>query len=156
VVKGAPEDESLVSLGGMFCEAVRVFCRCAVADAQLGELGKQRVAIGPSGSGTQQVAQLLLAQIAPEAAQPTPVEIGGPAAVRALVDGDVHAAIFVAAPDAPAVQQLLREPGIQLLGFRRAAAMTRRRPYLSTLELPEGVFDLWPTTSRQSACNCWC
>lgn len=142
VAHGAADDDTVRSLGGMFFEAVWVFCRCDRSNAQLAELGPVRVAIGTAGSGTQQLVRLLLKQIAPEAAQPVPVELGGLAAARALASGEVQAAVFVAAPDAPAVQQLLREPGIQLLGFRRAEALARRHPFLTPVDLPEGAFDL--------------
>jgi TRAP-type uncharacterized transport system substrate-binding protein len=141
-VHGEADLEQLVSLGGMFFEALWVFCRCEHADAQPSELGSMRVAVGAPGSGTQQLASLLLEQIAPEAERPVPVELGGLAAARALAAGEVQAAMFVTAPDAPAVQLLLREPGIHLLGFRRAEALARRYPFLTPLELPEGAFDL--------------
>jgi hypothetical protein len=98
--------------------------------------------VGVVGSGTQRVAKALLAQIAPGAGQAAQVEIGGMAAARALVAGEVDAAMFVSAPEAPAIQMLLREPGIRLLDFRRADAYARRFPYITRLELPEGAIDL--------------
>ena len=47
-----------------------------------------------------------------------------------------------ASADAPAVRQLLREPGIALWSARRADAYLRQFPVLSRLDLPEGAADL--------------
>ena len=130
------------SLGGVFYEAVWVFCRCTAGADDVGALAGLRVAIGGDGSGTQPVARLLLGQLAPDAAPPQLVTIGGVAAAKALEQGEVQAAIFVAAPDAPAVQQLLRVPEVRLMDFRRAEAWERRFPAFTLLKLPAGAIDL--------------
>ena len=68
--------------------------------------------------------------------------IGDREAEQALLTGDVDAAFFVAAPDAPLVQRLLHSNGVRLMNFSRALAYTRLHPYLSTITLPEGIIDL--------------
>jgi TRAP-type uncharacterized transport system substrate-binding protein len=138
-----PDDGlKLQSLGGVFYEPLWVFSRAASRHKDLVELAGQRVAVGLPGSGTQRVAMAVLGQMAAGAAAVTPVELGGLAAARALLAGQVDAAMFVSAPDGAAVQLLLREPGITLVDFKRANAYARRFPFMTRLELPEGAIDL--------------
>jgi NMT1-like family len=132
----------LLSLGGVFFEPVWVFQRTAVALKELADLGGQRVAMGVAGSGTQFVARALLAQALAPGSAPVAVDLGGLAAAQALRAGQVDAAIFISAPDAEAVQLLLGDPAISLLGFGRAEAFARRFPFLTRLDLPEGAVDL--------------
>ena len=141
-VAQADEYHGVNSLGGMFLEPLWVFYRVDSALDDIAELGGRRVAVGVSGSGTQRVAEELLRQVVSQDVAPVPLPIGGTAAVEALRSGDVDAAMFVAAPEAPAVQALLRAPGIRLLSFRRAEGYARRFPYLTRLVLPEGAVDM--------------
>lgn len=138
----AEPDAGIGSLGGMFYEAVWVFCRCSPEGDALAGLSGMRIAVGAEGSGTQRVARMLLAEVAADGAAPQQVAVGGLAAARALQAGELQAAIFVAAPEAPAVQQLLRAPGIRLLDFKRAEAYERRFPMVTRLKLPAGAVDL--------------
>ena len=133
----------IVSLGGMFYEPVWVFYRKASAITGLASTSGKRFAAGTPGSGTRRLADILFAPaMFPNGAPPTLVDFGGLDAARALQEGEVDAAIIVSAPDAPAVQRLLRAPGIDLLSLRRAEAFTRQYPYFTRLELPEGAVDL--------------
>lgn len=130
------------SLGGVFYEAVWVFCRCTPGDDDIGALAGLRVAVGSEGSGTQPVARLLLGQLGPDTAAPQLLPLGGLDAAKALEDGEVQAVVQVAAPDSPTVQRLLRAPGITLIDFRRAEAWERRFPQFTELKLPAGAIDL--------------
>ena len=76
--------------------------------------------------------------VAPDMLQP----LSGLQAAEALRRGSVDAAMMVAAADAPAVRELLRDPAITLWSARRADAYLRQFPVLSRLELPEGSADL--------------
>jgi len=62
--------------------------------------------------------------------------------LAALERGEVDMALLVAAPEAPAVQRLLRAPDIDLWHWRRAEAYARQMPVLARLDLPEGAVDL--------------
>lgn len=139
-----PDDGNLIlSLGGMFYEPVWVFHREAAGITGLASVSGKRIAAGLPGSGTRLLADAVFAPgMFPDGAPPTLVDAGGLAAARALEAGDVEAAIFVSAPDAPAVRQLLRSPGIALFSFKRAEAFTRLYPFFTRLELPEGAADM--------------
>ena len=64
-----------------------------------------------------------------------------PAVVK-LLGGELEAVAFASAPEAPMVQMLLQTPGMKLLEFPQAEAYSRRFPFLSPVELPQGVADL--------------
>ena len=139
-----PDDGHLVaSLGGMFYEPVWVFHRKASVITGLATTSGKRFAAGLPGSGTRLLADTLFApSMFPSGSPPTLVDAGGLEAARALLAGEVDAAMFVSAPDAPAVQQLLHAPGIELLSLRRAEAFTRQFPFFTRIDLPEGAVDL--------------
>jgi hypothetical protein len=136
------EAPGIESLGGMFYEPLWVFHRLPSTPTQLTELAGKRVAVGAPGSGTRVLALQALALNRRPGPDPVLVEIGGLAAAKALLDGEVDAAMFVSAPEGAAVQRLLVAPGVQLFSFRRAEAYTRRLPFLTRLDLPEGAIDL--------------
>jgi TRAP-type uncharacterized transport system substrate-binding protein len=136
------DGELLTSLGSVFYEPIWIFYRGSTTIERIAELHGKRVAIGISGSGTHTLG-LAMARHNGLIGPPTElVELGGLAAAEALVDGRIDAALYVSALDAPAVQKLLRAPGVRLMDARRADAYIRRLPYLHKLELPEGVIDL--------------
>lgn len=159
--------DALVSLGGLFHEPVWVFHRGAGEANRLTDLRGRRIAIGGEGSGTRALALRLLeanelvppsvsrpheaggasaasaaAARGPRAATVRLREAGGAAAAAALLAGEIDAAILVSAPEAPVIARLLREEGLQLMGFVQADAYTRRFLYLSRVVLPRGAIDL--------------
>jgi TRAP-type uncharacterized transport system substrate-binding protein len=139
-----PDDGNTIdSLGGMFYEPVWFFHRTAAGITGLPSVSGKRVAAGIPGSGTRLLADTVFAaSMFGNSPAPTLVDAGGLAAARALQAGEVDAAVFVSAPDAPAVQLLLQAPGVALFSFRRAEAFTRQFPYFTKVELPEGAVDL--------------
>ena len=138
----AGDEERLVSLGAMFYEPVWLFSRAGLELDQFKSMAGKRVAAGVDGSGTQQVVRMLLERHGLAEMNPPLVGVGGLAAAQALQAGELDVAVFVAAAEAPAVQQLLRAPGITLWSARRAEAFSRQFPALSVLSIPEGAVDL--------------
>ena len=138
-----PGDEDLlVSLGAMFYEPLWLFHRPGLDLQQLNQLNGLRVAAGVDGSGTQRIALTLLERHGVSAMSPPLAPLGGLAAAQALERGELDAAFFVSAAEAPAVQRLLRAPGIELWSVRRAPAFTRQFPVLTALTIPEGAVDI--------------
>jgi TRAP transporter TAXI family solute receptor len=138
-----PDDSStLLSLGGMFYEPVWIFHRLAAGADRLAQLRGKKIAIGPKGSGTQQLVLQMLQVNDISAANSTLLELSTSEAQQALSKGDIDAAFFVASPDAEAVQTLLRAPGVSLMSLTQAEAYARRYPYLAHIVLPRGVIDL--------------
>lgn len=133
---------ALESLASLFFEPVWVAYRRDLEVARLDDLEGRRVAVGAPASGTRDLALRLLAASGVGAADSELLEISGSDAVRALAEGQVDAAFFVASTEASYVEPLLRDERLEILSFRRHRAYSRRFPYLSRVVLGEGVFDL--------------
>jgi len=133
--------EGLVSLGAVYHEPLWVFYRGRDID-DLGELRGKRVAVGGEGSGTRKLALDLL-HAHEITGPPTKLDpLGGFAAVSALAEGKVDAAMLVGPVNSGAVWTALFTPGVKLMNMSRADAYVRRHPYLHRLTLPRGTVDL--------------
>jgi len=136
--------EGLVSLGSFYHEPLWVFYRGKETLDQLVQLKGRRIAIGPEGSGTRQLAlELLEASGVPQTDKRTTfVPVSGLAAVAALAQGKVDAVFLVGPAQSGAVWSALYTPNVRLMSFAQAEAYVRRFPYLSRLVLPRGGIDL--------------
>src|SRR5271168_2748239 len=136
------ESPELVSLGTMFYEPLWVFCRYSTLAELLRDRPNARISIGPVGSATRPLALKLLAL---NRIDTTNLQLSGLApeeGARRLVAGEIDAVVMLSAWEAPALQQLLLAPGIELMGFKRADAYVALYPRFSKLVLPQGVADL--------------
>ena len=138
----AAKTESLVSLASLYFEPLWVFSRTAPGPTDLRDLRGRRLAIGPDGSGTRAVALTLLAANGITETTARLLPLTGTDAVQALRRGAVDTVFLVAGPGSPAVKEMLRTPGIELLGFPRADAYTKHFPFLTKLVLPAGGLSL--------------
>ncbi len=132
----------LNSLGGLFPEPFWVFVSAGNSINAFGDLRGYRFAIGPDGSGTRALALSLQSEFGgtwPASAQMT---LAGSEAADALRVGTVDAVAFAASVEAPYVQDLLRDPAVELLPFERAPALARRQDALSAVTLLRGVVDI--------------
>jgi TRAP transporter TAXI family solute receptor len=134
---------NLVSLGTISVEPLWIFYRPAHGRLdRLNQLRGMRVSIGPQGSGMHAHALAVLAQNGIDEHNATLLSLTPAEAAKQLVSGEIQVVMLVDTLDAPAVQQLLASPGIQLLSLRRAEAYRARLPYLSRVVLPAGFADL--------------
>jgi TRAP transporter TAXI family solute receptor len=132
----------LVSLGSVYYEPLWIFYRSPKEITLLNDMLGRRIAIGPEGSGTRALALQLLRAVGADSATAELEPLGGGAAADALMQGRIDAVFFVASPQAPVVQRLIKAEGVRLLSLANAEAFTRRFPFLSMLTLPRGVVDL--------------
>jgi TRAP-type uncharacterized transport system substrate-binding protein len=146
LVQGGIGDETtapgIVTLGSLFYEPFWIFVRDAGTDVGPGVLAGKRIAIGVPGSGTRAVALQAAVPAGLDKPPTVLVDLGGTAAADALTKGDVDAAFFIYAPEAPAIERLVRTPGIRLLSQPRAEAFVRRLPFMRIVTLPPGLLDL--------------
>jgi TRAP transporter TAXI family solute receptor len=134
---------NLVSLGTISVEPLWIFYRPAQERLdRLNQLRGMRVSIGPQGSGMRAHALALLALNGIDDHNTTLLPLTPAEAAKQLISGDIQVALLVDGLDAPAVQQLLASPDIQLLSLRQADAYIARLPYLSKVVLPAGFADL--------------
>lgn len=130
----------LVSLASLYPEPLWLLIRTEKRPSPSSGLAGLRIAIGAKGSGTGVLVETLLSLSYREDA----VErhhIGGAAAAKALVAGDVDAAFFVGGKT-QVIQDLMTTPGIDVMPFPRTDTFPRLYHFLSVETLPEGIIDL--------------
>jgi TRAP transporter TAXI family solute receptor len=138
-----PDSKSgLVSLGSAYYEPLWIFYRHRREITLLNDLRGKRIAVGPEGSGTRALALQLLQAVGADEKNTVVEAAGGNAAADALIQAKVDVAFFVASPDAPVVQRLVKAEGVRVLSLANADAFARRFPFLTALTLPRGVIDL--------------
>jgi TRAP-type uncharacterized transport system substrate-binding protein len=136
--------DRLLGLGVMYREPLWLFTGAKVRLDSLADLLRLRVAIGSEDSGTQAVTAALLAANAVTPAQ-YPAhwqQSSGSRAADALVAGELDAAFFVGPAENELIQRLAAAPGLRLVNLRRANAYLARLPYLSRVEVDEGMLNM--------------
>lgn len=160
--------ESLESLASLYLEPLWIFTRKESDCSAFGDLAGHTIAIGYPDSGTEAMMKVLLKanglmeesqkeeseaekQSSPKknespGEQPPQttqfLSQGGAKAVELLKAEKVDACCFVMHPDNKLVRQLMSDPKIKLLAFKRQQAYRQLFPYLSDVALAEGVLDL--------------
>lgn len=141
------ESTPLRSLATLTHEPVWIFSHTLDLNAGLGALKGKRVAIGPPGSGNRALALQLLASyglIDGQGRWPAGTELldtGGLAAAGALQARAIDAVILVASAQAPAVTQLLDNPGMRLAALDHVQGLARRFPFFQPVVLQRGAID---------------
>ena len=132
----------ILSLGVVYNQPYWIFYSLPELVVGISQLKGKRIAVGPVGSGTRFSAELILGRGGVTSATATFLPLAGNAAVDALDQGKVDVVWIIGAPDATAVQSLLRKPNVRLMSFPMAEAFTRIYPDLVRLVLPQGVVDI--------------
>lgn len=141
-VAQAADPPVLETLGSVYYEPLWVFYRGSAELDRVNDLKGKRIAVGPDGSGTRQLALAILDASGLGGTNVTLLDLRGQAAADALTGGAADAVFVVAGPEAAAVRSLIRADGIRLMSFSRASAYVARLPYLHKLVLPRGSLDL--------------
>lgn len=141
-VRAAAPAADLVALGSLYFEPLWLFARGDTRGGDVRILRGRRIAVGPEGSGTRALVDVLLRANGLGTDTATLLPLTGLDAVRSLRAGEVDAVALVAGPDSPAVREAAAMPDAELLSFPRAEAYARRFPFLSRLTLPEGALNL--------------
>jgi TRAP transporter TAXI family solute receptor len=139
------------ALGSLYREPLWVFyCGDKPLD-RLSELKGKRIGVGPRGSGTYPIAIKLLAENhVVDGSGKTALKTYEVAdAAKALQDGGLDAAFFVAAFKADYIQALLGDNRVRLLNFVQHEAYHRKFRFLSQVTVPEGLVDLGQNRPRQ-------
>lgn len=146
LVQGGSASEAdranLQSLGSLFLEAVWVFTPGTLPIRSLNELAGKRVAVGPTGSGTELLAKQLLGANGVNESNTTLVHINTSDFRPLLLGGELDAGIVVASAEAPIVHTLAEQPQLELLDLERTGAYGRVFPFLTPVILDEGVLNL--------------
>ncbi|RTL69988.1 MAG: C4-dicarboxylate ABC transporter substrate-binding protein [Hyphomicrobiales bacterium] len=139
---GADDAQVLQSVGRIFFEPVWIFERAeATPISRLADLKGKRVIVGPSGSGTEAVALRLLASSGVTRDNATLVNAELPTYPETLEANGADAGFLVLAPEARTVKRLFDSPHARLVSLAQADAYAQRFPFLSRIELKQGVVD---------------
>ncbi|MES2364073.1 MAG: TAXI family TRAP transporter solute-binding subunit [Pseudomonadota bacterium] len=110
--------------------------------ASLAQAKGARVAAGASSSSSFMAAKIMLEHAGVHPADVRFDPAVGVAAAEALIDGRIDMVILAAGEDSQAVQLLMRQGSIQLLGTEHAGALVAQEPHLQALLLPQGAIEL--------------
>jgi TRAP transporter TAXI family solute receptor len=132
---------NLRSIGRIFHEPLWIFYRGPSTD-RLADLAGKRIAVAGPGSGTRALVDEILRAARITSANATLVPITGQPAVAALRKGEIDVVFLALAPQAPLIQELVKDPTIRLMSLAQSEALTKMFPYLARLTLPQGVFDI--------------
>lgn len=141
-LSNSAETPSLLSLGRIAYEPLWVFYRGDARIDRLSQLSGKRVLVGPAGGGTNHLATRLLAANGVTSTTATLITMELPEYVEALSNGTADAGLLVLAPDARTIQRLLALPDVHLMSLAQADALSQRFPYLSRIDLKQGIIDL--------------
>ena len=132
----------VLSLGTVYNNPFWIFYSSNELFDRLPQLKGKRIAVGPVGSAIRLAAERILGKSGVNSATATLLPVGGTAAVQALNEGKADVVWIAGAPDATAVNSLLRNVNVRLMSFPMAEAFTRIFPDLVRLVLPQGVVDI--------------
>jgi uncharacterized protein len=131
----------LSSLGRVLFEPMWIFSHASQTVTRLSELKGKRILIGPAESGTSRLAMKLLSVsgITPENA----TLINRPLSeyVDVFTGGEADVGFLSLGVEAVTVQRLLNDPHARLVSLTQVDAYLQRFPFLTRLELKEGVVD---------------
>ncbi|MGZ3690727.1 MAG: TAXI family TRAP transporter solute-binding subunit [Pseudobdellovibrio sp.] len=136
--------DNVVSLGGISNQPIFFFYRGKPME-RLADFKGKRIAIGPEGSGTRQMALKLLQlndinEKNPGTTKLLNIDADGidDALLQNKIDGGFVMSENTSSED---LKKLLHSPAYRLLSFKNANAYVRKLDYLNILELPEGIID---------------
>ncbi len=141
----APGEHALATLGTVLIEPLWKFV-AASAESPGGDtppLARLRVASGPAESASGLFATQFFRD---NGLDPSTIKRlssdQARDAMAALERAEIDAAIVAGLPNSAVVGPLLAAPGVLPLSFERAAAYRVRHPWLLTITVPQGAFDL--------------
>jgi TRAP-type uncharacterized transport system substrate-binding protein len=137
----SPED-GVEALATVFLEPLFVFHAGALEDVTFPPTWQDlRIAVGAQGSGTRfafgRMAELMSLNLQINELVP----LGGMEAARALLDGEVDVAVFVAPPSAPYLAPLFASEGVRMTEILHAEALARQMPYVERISVPDHGID---------------
>ncbi len=137
------EHPDLRSLGSLYYEPLWVFHRKGLKIKALPELKGLKVAIGPKGSGTNDLITNILDENGVEEDNADLIETPTSDTVRHLLDGTIDVMFLISGIHSDTIHALSApNSGVHLMSFARAEAYSRSHRYLTQLTLPRGAINL--------------
>ncbi|MHC4401752.1 MAG: TAXI family TRAP transporter solute-binding subunit [Planctomycetota bacterium] len=135
-------DRVLRGIAALYLEPLWVVYRGATEVVDVSEFRGQVVSVGTHDSGTEAIARVVLEVNGVTDENTKLVNLTATEAAAGLEDDTLDAAFLVSSLDSPVIKRLLADESLRLMDFRRHAAYARIFPYLTEVELAEGVLNL--------------
>ena len=137
-------DGNIKSLASIYYEPLWVFYRNEGYSVNyIVQLITGKISIGTKGSGTKHLASKILEDNGINNINSTILNYDPKKAKEELEKGNIDAMFIVSSHKSETVMQLLSNPKINVLSFKRAKAYSRKYPFLEALSLHEGTIDLY-------------
>ncbi len=136
----AKDYPSLVSIAGVTYAPLWVWYRPSAFNGELkylSQLKGKRFAVGPSGSGTEQLSKVLLGLNEIQENEISLLNLKFIESVTQLTNGKVDAIALVDSINSPIIEKLANDNGVKLMNFTQAAAYSRSIPGISNISLPD-------------------
>jgi len=144
VFDDAVDSSHLVSLGSVAYEPLWLFYRSGLDVRWIPDLAGLTVATGTKGAVVEYIASHLqeLNRISQQVRIDSSEGQTPETVAKALIEGDIHAVFATGGPRTPNIRMLLEDENLDVLSFDRADAYQAMDPGITTIVVPEGVFDL--------------
>ena len=143
--------EHIQSLASVYYEPLWVFYKNeSYSIDYVIELISKKISIGPDGSGTKDLASKILEVNGINSENSTIYNYSSSKAKEELENGNIDALFVVSSHNSIIVKELLENPKINVLSFKRAKAYSRKYSFLEALTLYEGTLDLYKNLPDQN------
>lgn len=136
--------ENIKSLASIYYELLWVFYRNEGFPINyVIQLISKKISIGREGSGTKDLALKVLKDNGINKDNSQIFNYDASKAKEELEKGNIDAMFVVSSHKSETIKELLANPKISILSFKRAKAYSRKYPFLEALNLYEGTLDLY-------------
>ncbi len=140
----AQEDKNIKALASIYYEPLWVFYKNEGFKIDyIIQLITKKISIGEVGSGTQNLAFKILKDNGITKENSKIFNYTNKKAKEFLLKGEIDALFIVGSQNSEIVKELLANPKINVLSFKRAQAYSKKYSYLESLTLYEGTLDLY-------------
>ncbi|PLY04356.1 MAG: hypothetical protein C0625_16910 [Arcobacter sp.] len=143
--------KGITSLASIYYEPLWVFYKNdGYSIDYIIQLISKKISIGKEGSGTKDLSLNILKDNGISEENSTILNYDNNKAKEELIKGNIDAIFIVSSHNSDIVKELLEDPKINILSFKRAKAYSRKYTFLETLNLYEGTLDLYKNLPDQN------
>lgn len=135
-------DRVIRGIASLGLEPLWVFYRGEGEVTDAAQFQGRTISVGPAESGTEVISRVILEVNGVNDESATLLHLPMSEAASKLEEGTLDVAFFVSSFQSDLIHRLLDNEQLHLMSFRRYAAYVRIFPYLTPVELAEGVLDL--------------
>jgi len=136
--------DQLYNLGAVYQEPLWLFVREGIEINTINDLIPLRTAVGTAKGGIRMMVDPMLAanQIDNHNLPVNWQSYSGKKALRALLDQQLDAAFFLGPAESSLIQEAASHGALQLVNFNQAAAYRARLPFITEIEVGQGLLNL--------------